>query len=66
MERALDDIGAAAKAAVQQPPALRADYFDDFRQCVDRGAAAVVDGAAVVQDYVVQDYNVINERGDVP
>jgi hypothetical protein len=50
MERALDDIGAATKAAVQQPPALRADYFDDFRQCVDRGAAAVVDGAAVVQD----------------
>ena len=55
----LDDIGAAAKAAVHQRH-LRADHFDDLRQCVDHGAAAVVDEAAAVRDN-----DAINERGDV-
>jgi len=39
---------------------LRADHFDDLRQCVDHGAAAVVDEAAAVRDN-----DAINERGDV-
>ena len=54
-----DDIGAAAKAAVHQRH-LRADHFDDLPQCVDHGAAAVVDEAAAVRDN-----DAINERGDV-
>ena len=58
--KGLDDIGAAAKAAVHQRRHLRAGHFDDLRQCVDCGTAAVVD-----EDAAVRDSDAINERGDV-
>jgi hypothetical protein len=60
LHKDVNDIGAATKAAVHQRRHLRADHFDDLRQCVDRGAAAVVDDAAAVRDN-----DIINERGDI-
>jgi hypothetical protein len=46
-----DDIGAPANAADHQRRHWRAAHFDDLRQCVDRGTAAVFDEAAAVRGH---------------